>query len=267
VLALAFLAVLLVVALLAPWVAPYPPGRQFDLVADRAMPPSRLHWLGTDLSSRDLLSRVIFGARLSLAISLLAVVIASVVGTAWGALAGYVGGAVDGVMMRLVDGMLSIPRIILLLTIGALWGSPGPAQLAAVLGLTSWFSTSRLVRAEVLATKHRDFVAAARALGVGPRRILVRHLVPHALAPVVVSGALAVGHLVIVEAGLAFLGFGVPQPHASWGNIIRDGRMALTTAWWLSVFPGVALAGTVLSVNVIGERLRAALNPRQLPRP
>ena len=253
-------------AVFAPWLAPYDPAQTFD-VAARAQPPSAEHWLGTDSLTRDLLSRILYGARISLGISVLAVAVATIVGTAWGAIAGYFGGWIDRILMHVVDAGLAIPRILLLLGIVALWGSLSMAAIVLLLGFTGWFGASRLVRAEVRATRERDFVTAARAAGVTPLRLLVRHVLPHAMTPMLVAATLGVGQVVIVEAGLSFLGYGVAPPAASWGGLIRDGREMLGTAWWMSVFPGIALAATVLAVNVLGDRLRAALSTRQLPAP
>ena len=262
-----FLALLVLAALLAPWIAPFDPNQQFDLVAQRRQPPSAHHWFGTDSFARDVLSRVLYGARVSLGISLVAMLLASLLGTAWGAIAGFVGGMVDAFMMRVVDALLAIPRILLLLGVVALWGTLSVPALVVLLGLTGWFGASRLVRAEVRGARQRDFVVAARSLGAAPGRLLVRHILPQAIAPLIVAAALGVGHVIVVEAGLAFLGFGVPAPQASWGNLIRDGFDSFTGAWWLSVIPGVALASTVLAINVLADRLRLALNPRQLPGP
>ncbi|HSA54296.1 MAG TPA: ABC transporter permease [Gemmatimonadaceae bacterium] len=265
--AASFLALLVLAALLAPWITPYDPNQQFDLLAQRRQPPSGQHWFGTDSFARDVLSRVLFGARVSLGISFVAVLLASLLGTAWGAAAGWAGGILDAVMMRVVDALLAIPRILLLLGVVALWGTLSVPALVLLLGLTGWFGVSRLVRAEVLAARQRDFVTAAHSLGAAPVRVLVRHVVPQAAAPLLVAAALGVGHVIVVEAGLAFLGFGVPAPQASWGNLIRDGFDAFTGAWWLTVVPGVALASTVLALNVLVDRLRLALNPRQLHGP
>jgi peptide/nickel transport system permease protein len=258
------LAVIVVVAILAPWIAPYDPGHAPDIVRLKDRPPSADYWFGTDPYSRDVYSRVIHGARVSLSLSFLAVLLSSVVGLSVGAVAGYVGGIVDSALMRFVDACLSIPRILLLISVVALWGRPDLSTFIVVLGLTGWFGVSRLVRAEVLSLRERDFVTAARALGTGHARILVRHVVPHALAPVFVAAALGVGYVIIAEAGLSFLGYGVPEPDASWGAIIREGRDGFPTRWWLSVFPGLALVVTVLAFNTLADRLRAALNPRQL---
>ena len=260
------LVAIVLAALLAPWLAPYDPAQLLDLEAG-AQPPSADHWLGTDSLSRDLLSRILFGARVSLGVSALAVAVATIVGTAWGAIAGYAGGWVDRALMHVVDAGLAIPRILLLLGVVALWGALSTTSIILLLGFTGWFGASRLVRAEVRATRERDFAVAARATGATPARVLVRHVLPHALTPMLVAATLGVGQVVVVEAGLAFLGYGVASPAASWGSLIRDGRDLLGTAWWMSVFPGIALAITVLAVNVLGDRLRAALGARQLPAP
>jgi len=260
------LAVIALAALLAPWLTPYDPTQPLDMAA-RAQPPSAAHWLGTDLASRDLLSRLLFGARVSLGISVVAVAVATIVGTAWGAVAGYAGGWIDRVLMHVVDAGLAIPRILLLLGIVALWGTLSTTSLVLLLGLTGWFGASRLVRAEVRATRERDFAIAARASGASPSRVLVRHVLPHAMTPMLVAATLGVGQVVIVEAGLAFLGYGVAPPAASWGGLIGDGRDALGTAWWISVFPGIALSATILAINVLGDRLRAALGAHQLHAP
>jgi peptide/nickel transport system permease protein len=257
------LAVITLAALFAPWVAPYSPSYQPDPVALKLRPPSSEYWFGTDFTSRDVYSRVIYGARVSLALSFLAVLLSCVVGMTVGALAAYVGGLVDTVLMRFVDACLSVPRILLLISVLSLW-RPSVTTLIFLLGLTGWFGVSRLVRAEVLSLREREFVAAARALGTGHVRLLVRHVLPHATAPVLVAAALGVGHVIVAEAGLSFLGIGLPEPMASWGAIIREGRPSVTTRWWLSVFPGLALVVTVLAFNTLADRLRAALNPRQL---
>jgi peptide/nickel transport system permease protein len=266
VIAVVTLVLIAVAAVLAPWVAPYDPNQPLDVAAS-AQPPSSTNWLGTDPLSRDLLSRLLHGARVSLGISLLAVTVATIVGTAWGAIAGFAGGWVDRALMHVVDAGLAIPRILLLLGIVALWGSLSMSALVLLLGLTGWFGASRLVRAEVRATRERDFVTAAHASGVPEARLLVRHILPHALTPMLVAATLGVGQVVVIEAGLSFLGYGVAPPAASWGSLIRDGREVIGTAWWMSVFPGIALAATVLAINVLGDRLRGALSAQQLHAP
>lgn len=264
--AIAVLALIVLAALFAPVLAPYDPTRQFELTS-RLQPPSAQHWFGTDPVTRDVFSRVLYGARVSLAIAFLAVALTLCIGTTFGAVAGYAGGFVDSMMMRTIDACLSVPRILLLLAVLSLWGQLRALSLVLLIGVTGWFGVARLVRAQVVALRDRDFVAASRALGSVGIRTLVRHVIPHLASPVLVAATLGVGHVIIVEAGLSFLGFGVPQPQASWGSIIRDGREFIQVAWWLTVFPGLALVLTVLAVNVVSDRLRAAMNPRQLPAP
>jgi peptide/nickel transport system permease protein len=264
VLAIAVLGIIVAAAIFAPVFAPYDPARQFD-AALGARPPSAAHWLGTDPFSRDVLSRLMFGARVSLAVSAVAVLLSITVGTLYGAVAGYSGGRLDSLLMRGVDALISMPRILLLLGVLSLWGTLSASALILLIGITGWFGVSRLVRAEVAAVKDREFVEASRALGAGHRRLFVRHVLPHIGTPVLVAAALGVGNVVVVEAGLSFLGFGVPQPLASWGSMIRDGRDVMQSAWWLTLFPGLALVATVLAVNTLADRLRSALTPRQLP--
>jgi len=262
--AVAFLAILSLVALLAPVVSPYNPSDQLDIIRLKTQPPSLQHWFGTDIYSRDVFSRVVHGARVSLSIAFLAASFSALVGTAYGAIAGYVGGALDDLMMRVVDAILSIPRILLLLFIVAWWNGLSVPSLVLLFGLTGWFGVCRLVRAEVLLVREREFVAAACALGAPPWRILVRHIIPQVMAPVFVAATLAVGNIIVVEAGLSYLGHGVTQPHASWGNIILDGHDVLASGWWISFFPGLALVATVLAVNVVAERLQRALSGQPL---
>lgn len=265
-LAAAVLAILAIAGMLAPWIAPYDPFAILDMTA-RAQPPSWSHWFGTDPASRDLFSRVLYGARLSFGITAGAVALAMIIGTIWGAIAGFVRNWIGEAMMHVVEAGLAMPRIILLLAIASLWGSLSPVALAVILGLTGWFATSRLVRDEVRRVNALDFTRAAEATGLPRTRLLVRHVLPHAVTPMLVGATLMVGQVIVVEAGLAYLGYGLAPPTASWGSIIRDGRDVLSSAWWMSVFPGVVLAITVLAVSVVGDRLRAALGARQLPAP
>jgi peptide/nickel transport system permease protein len=250
---------------LAPWIAPHAPNEHLDVVALKFQPPSARFWFGTDSYSRDVLSRMLYGARVSLSIAILAAVLSAVVGLTFGAIAGYVGGTLDSFMMRFVDAMLAIPRVLLLITIIALWGEATVTSLVFVLGLTGWFGVSRLARGEALATRRRDFVAAARALGASHARVLVRHVIPHVMGPVLVAAAITVSNVIVLEAGLSYLGLGLPAPAPSWGNIIQDGYATLATTWWMTVIPGVALIISALAANTVADRLRAALNPRQLP--
>lgn len=253
-----------VVAALAPWLVPYPPTATPDIVALKNLPPSAAHPLGTDFASRDVFSRLLYGARVSLSIALLAILLSATVGTLYGAAAGYYGGRVDAVMMRFIDAALSIPRILLLITLLVLWGALPIAALILVLGFTGWFGVSRLVRAEVLSLKERDMVVAARALGARDREIIFRHILPNVLSPVVVAATLGIANVIIIEAGLSYLGIGVRPPLPSWGNMIQDGVSQIATVWWVSLFPGLAIIATVMAFNIIGDGLRDALDPRQL---
>lgn len=261
-LGLAAVLALYAIALLAPVLAPYDPAAQLDLEAGRLLPPTWAHPLGTDQFSRDLLSRLLFGARLSLWIAALAVLVAVTVGTAVGLAAGLAGGWVDALLMRAVDAALAIPRVFLLLVTLALWERGGLPALVLVLGFTGWFGTSRLVRAEVQSIRQRGFVLAARASGLPPWRIALRHVLPHVTAPVIVTATLGVGNTVLIEAGLSFLGLGVAPPRASWGNMIADSQPFLATAPWQGIVPGVALVATVMAFSLLGEGLREWLDPR-----
>jgi len=257
--------VLATFAVLAPWLAPHAPSELLDMATLKSLPPSSAFPFGTDPFSRDVFSRVIHGTRVSLGIALLAVTVSITLGTAYGAIAGYYGGNLDGVMMRAIDAALSIPRVLLLLAILALWGRVSLTTLVLVLGLTGWFGVSRIVRAQVLVLRGEEWALAARGLGVRSTRILWRHIIPNTLSPVIVAATLGIGNLIILEAGLSYLGMGVQQPTASWGNIMQDGSGSVATLWWLSVFPGLMIVLTVMAFNIVGDGLRDALDPRQLP--
>jgi peptide/nickel transport system permease protein len=252
---------LYIVALVTPLIAPYDPAFQGDLIAERLVGLSAVHPLGTDQFARDVLSRLLYGARISLLIGFVAVGISVTIGTLLGAVAGFIGGAADSVIMRFVDVVISFPRLILLITIIALF-EPSIFLITAVLGLTLWPGTARIVRGEVLALREREFVQAATALGFSKTRIILRHLIPNALGPVIVAATLGVGDTIVMEAGLSFLGLGVQPPTPSWGTMVSDGRGVLLNAWWLSTFPGLAIVFTVLSFNLVGDGLRDALDPR-----
>lgn len=247
-------------ALLAPLLAPYDPAAQGSLVQERLLAPSSAHLLGTDRYARDVLSRILWGARISLSIGFLAVLIAVTLGTALGAVSGYLGGWADEAIMRLVDVVLAFPRLVLLIAVVAFF-EPSLALVVLVLGLTLWPPTARLVRGEVLSLKEREFVQAARALGYSGPRIVFRHLVPNALVPVIVAATLGIGNTIVLEAGLSFLGLGVQSPTPSWGGMIADHQSQLLGAWWASAFPGLALVVTVLAFNFVGDGLRDALDP------
>lgn len=250
---------LFAVALLARWLAPYDP--DFIDLKQVLMPPSPAHLLGTDTLGRDVLSRIIFGARVSLLVGFVAVGIATLIGVLVGALAGYYGGVLDQILMRLVDLMLCFPTIFLILAVIAVLG-PSIWNIMAVIGLTGWMGVARLVRAEFLSLREREFVVAARALGASDARLIWRHLLPNALTPVMVSATLGVAGAILVESSLSFLGLGVQPPTPSWGNMLTMGKDNIEIAWWLSVFPGLAILVTVMSYNLLGEGIREAIDPR-----
>jgi peptide/nickel transport system permease protein len=253
---------IILIALLAPLISPYDPTAQPDILGLKNIAPSLSHPFGTDSFSRDVLSRCMYGARISLSVAALATAIAITLGTLYGAIAGYMGGVVDAVLMRFVDAALAIPRVLLLIAILALWNGLPLWLLIVVLGATGWFGLSRMVRAQVLALRDLDFVAAARALGATGPRILLRHILPNVLPTVIVAATLGIGHVIILEAGLSYLGLGVQPPVASWGSIIQDGADQIGTAWWISLFPGLLIVVTAIACNTLGDALRAALDPR-----
>jgi peptide/nickel transport system permease protein len=256
--------VLYLVALLAPLLAPFDPTVQGNLLTHRLTGPSPEHLLGTDQFARDILSRILYGARVSLGIAFVAVGIAVSIGTLLGAVAGFVGGRVDGLIMRFVDMVISFPRLVLLITIIALF-RPSLLVIVVVLGLTQWPQVARIVRGEVLSLRERAFIEAGRALGFSRRRILGRHVIPNVLAPVIVAATLGIGDTIILEAILSFLGLGVQPPTPSWGIMVADGRTNLLGAWWIATFSGMAIVLTVLSFNLVGDGLRDAMDPRQGP--
>jgi ABC-type dipeptide/oligopeptide/nickel transport system permease subunit len=265
--AAAVLALLCLVTICAPLIAPYDPSRQLDIIGLKDQPPSWAHWFGTDPFGRDVLSRVLFGGRVSLGIAVLAAFAATTVGVAYGALAGAADGATDDIMMRLVDVCLALPRILVLLAVIALWGHVSVLTLVLLLGLTGWFTLSRMVRAEVRSIRQREFVTAARALGASRREVTLRHVLPNLASTVITWATLDVGQVILLEAGLSFLGLGVQPPTPSWGNIMQDGADRLATLWWMSCFPGLMILITVGAVTLLGDRLREALDPRELPAP
>ena len=248
------LAVLVVLALLGPAALP-DPRAQPDLATGTLRPPTAAHLLGTDHLSRDVLSRVVTGARVSLGVAVGAVLLAVTLGAGVGLLAGYAGGWVDAALMRTVDAALAVPRIFLLLLVTATMERIPLGALVLILGVTGWFGTSRLVRSDVLRLKALDFVRGAEALGAGPGRIVGQHLLPNVLRPLTVATTLAVGDVILLEAGLSFLGLGVQPPTPSWGGMIYEARPYLVDAPWTSLAPGVAIVLSVLAVNLVGEAL------------
>ncbi|GBE00582.1 dipeptide transport system permease protein DppC [bacterium BMS3Abin07] len=250
---------LFVVALLAPVISPYNPD-EID-AGGILSPPASSHWLGTDDLGRDVLSRMIYGARISLLVGFVAVGISLIIGIIFGSVAGYYGGLADRIIMRFVDIMLSIPTFFLILAVIAFVG-PGIWNIMIVIGLTSWMGVARLVRAEFLTLRNREFVLSAQSLGLSRTRIMMRHMLPNGMAPVFISAILGVAAAILVESGLSFLGLGVQPPTASWGNILTLGKSNIEIAWWLSVYPGLAILVTVLGYNLLGEGLRDAIDPR-----
>lgn len=251
--------VLVALAILAPALAPWDANRPDvrKVLAD----PSRSHPLGTDQLGRDVLSRMLHGARVSLAVGFVSVGIATAIGIVLGAIAGYKGGSVDAVIMRLVDLMLVFPRFFLLLAVLAFL-RPSIWTIMAVIGLTGWMGVTRLVRAEFLALKEREFVLWSQSVGASGFRVIWRHILPNAMAPVLVAMTLGIPAAILTESGLSFLGLGVQPPYATWGNILNEGKDTIEIGWWLSFYPGVAILLTVLSYNLLGEGIRDALDPR-----
>ena len=253
-------AVLLMLAagVLAPALAPYSYSSQS--LTQRLQPPGPAHWLGTDGFGRDVLSRVIWGSRVSLQIGFAATALSLVVGTLLGGAAGYFGRAADHAIMRVADAFLSVPALFLILVVVALFGAT-LLNTALVIALVTWAPAARVVRAECLALRSRDFVHAAHALGAGHARILGRHLLLNALPVIVVQASLMLGQTILIESGLSYLGLGAQPPLPSWGNMVVEGRQFLASAWWIAAFPGLAIFVTVLGFNLFGDGLRDAFDP------
>ena len=254
-----FVLVLFLVAALAPLLSPYDPN---DIDRNQILEsPGISHPLGTDDLGRDVLSRMIYGSRISLAVGFVAIGLATLIGVILGAVSGYYGGWTDRFIMRFIDIMLSIPTFFLILAVIAFVG-PSIWNIMLVIGLTSWMGVARLVRAEFLSLKEREFVLAARAVGAGDLRIIFRHILVNSMSPVFVSAVLGVAAAILVESALSFLGIGVQPPTPSWGNMLTLGKDNIEIAWWLSLFPGLAILFTVLGYNLVGEGLRDAFDPR-----
>jgi len=267
VVALAYVALITMLALFAPLIAasrpsaPIPFGPNDADLARRLEEPSALHRFGTDDIGRDVLARMIHGARISLMVGFTATAISLIVGSALGALAGYYGGAADWIVSRVIEIVLCFPFLFLVLGIVALF-KPSLYTIMIALGLTSWTTEARFVRGEFLRIRDLDFAQAARASGARDARIIFRHLLPNALAPVLVSASFGVASAILIESALSFLGLGVPIPTASWGGILSVAEEHIQYAWWLALFPGVAIFLTVASFNIIGDRFRDAIDPR-----
>ncbi len=263
-LALAGCAVILVLAVAtlgAPLLTSYDP-EKVNLVQAK-QPPSREHIFGTDELGRDVLTRCLYGGRVSLGVALLAVALGISVGASLGLLAGYYGGVIDNLLMRLVDVVLSLPRYFLLIMIQAFF-TPSPVNVVVVIGATSWMQTARIVRSEALSIKEREFFHAARAVGARTPRLLLRHILPNVAAPIIVASTLGIADAILIEASLSFLGLGVPPYIPSWGNMLMSSRSSiLQRIWWTSLFPGGLIALTMLAFNFAGDGLRDVLDPRQ----
>ncbi|MCM0083427.1 ABC transporter permease [Geomonas sp. Red32] len=257
---LAVIAVLFLISFAAPLLTQYRP--ETINAWHVLLPPSSAHWFGTDELGRDVLTRIIYGARVSLKVGFVAVGISVAIGVVVGLLSGFYGGWTDSILMRLVDIMLCFPTFFLILAVIAML-EPSINYIMMIIGLTSWTGVARLVRAEVLSLKSRDFVLAARVLGASDARIIFRHILPNALSPVLVSATLGVAGAILTESALSFLGIGVQPPTPSWGNILTSGKDYIEFAWWLSLYPGLAILVTVLSYNLVGEGIRDALDPRR----
>jgi peptide/nickel transport system permease protein len=255
----AVVAVLFVLAVLAPLLAPWDPNAPDTRKI--LIGPSAKHPLGTDQLGRDVLSRMLHGARVSLAVGFVSMGIAALIGILLGAAAGFHGGVIDALIMRLVDLVLVFPRFFLLLAVLA-FVRPSIWMIMVVIGLTGWMGVARLVRAEFLSLKEREFVIWSQSIGATAFRIIWRHILPNAMAPVMVAMTLGIPAAIITESGLSFLGLGVQPPYATWGNILSEGKDAIEIAWWLSMYPGLAILVTVLSYNLLGEGIRDALDPR-----
>ena len=256
--ALFILLIIIGSAIFAPYISPYEP-QAMDL-SSSLEGPSKSHWLGTDKMGRDILSRIIYGSRVSLMVGIVAVGISGIIGIFLGSIAGYFGKWIDGVIMRLVDILLAFPSILLAISLVAVLGASIFNVMLAI-GAVSWVGYARLIRGEFLSLKNKEFVSAAEALGAKTHKIIFKHMLPNAIAPVIVMATLGMAGAIITESSLSFLGLGVQPPTASWGQMLSKGRTIIREAWWVSTFPGIAIMITVLSFNILGDGLRDALDP------
>ena len=254
---------LILLALTTPFIAPFDPDA-IDVGGQR-MAPQLGYLMGTDEFGRDVFSRVMYGARISLSIGFIAVALSASIGTVVGAVAGYFGGAIDKTLMWFVDLLLSMPRLVLLLAIVGFFRTSGAQSIfliVVILGLTGWMGVSRIVRSQILSLKEQDFIQAGRAVGLTSRRIIFNHLIPNAMAPVIVYSSLAIGSTILVEASLSFLGLGVPPPTSTWGAIVNDGREYMRSAPWITISPGLMIVLAVMAFNLFGDGLRDAMDPK-----
>lgn len=259
------IAILYLAALLTPLLAPYDPSVIENVLETRYLAPSASHLFGTDEFGRDLFTRALYGARVSLSVGLLAMLLSKVIGTSYGAVAAYFGGIVDATLMRLVDVVIAFPTFYLMLMLVGVFEAD-IVLIVLILGLTSWPGTARYIRGEILSLKEQGFAESARAIGLPPRLVIIRHLIPNAMSPVLVSAALSVAGMIGAEAGLSFLGLGIRPPTPSWGNMVSGGQDALLVAWWVAFFPGALLTLTLVSFSLFADGIRDALDPKVLMR-
>lgn len=250
---------MVIIALLTPWIAPYEYDAQnLDLGAS---PPSTAHWLGTDVFGRDQLTRIMYGSRVSLMVGFIATAVALLIGVFWGATAGYLGGRIDAFMMRTVDVLYALPFTIFIILLTVIFGS-SMLLLFLAIGAVEWLTMARIVRGQVLTLKQQEFVEAAVAIGLSPRDIISRHLIPNTLGPVIVYATLTIPSVILLESFLSFLGLGIQPPASSWGSLISDGVESMEAYPWLLIFPALTLSITLFSLNFLGDGLRDALDPR-----
>ncbi|MFT5578092.1 MAG: oligopeptide transport system permease protein [Paraglaciecola psychrophila] len=250
---------MIVLALLTPWIAPWGYEQQNLLLG--ATPPSAAHWLGTDVLGRDMLTRILYGGRLSLAVGFIATALALIIGVTYGAVAGYMGGTVDALMMRLVDILYALPIMIFIILLMVLFGR-SLLLLFLAIGAVEWMTMARIVRAQVQSLRRQEFIEAAVAIGLPPGRIIARHIIPNTLGPVIIYATLTIPSVMLLEAFLSFLGLGVQPPQSSWGLLISQGVETMEEYPWLLIYPGIALATTLFALNFLGDGLRDALDPR-----
>ncbi|MFV2044283.1 MAG: ABC transporter permease [Anaerolineales bacterium] len=258
---MALMGLIVALVILAPWVTPYDPN-EIDLKI-RLQPPDAQNLMGTDELGRDVLTRILYGGRISLLIGIAAMVVSVTIGTLVGAVGGYFGGKIDSIVMRLVDVFISFPSLFLLIMLASFLGT-SLVTIIFVIGLLSWMRVARLVRANFLTVKERDFIAAARALGVSGKRIVLQHLLPNSLGPVIVAATISVSLAILTESALSYLGMGIQPPQATWGNMLRFAQQQIGTAPWTAIFPGLMIFLVSIAINFIGDGMRDAFDPRQL---
>ena len=255
----AILLVMVVLAILTPWIAPY--GYEVQNLDLGATPPSAAHWLGTDIFGRDLLTQILYGGRISLAVGFIATAVALVIGVTWGAIAGYVGGRVDSVMMRFVDILYALPFMIFIILLMVVFGR-NILLLFLAIGAVEWLTMARIVRGQVIGLKNQEFVLAAKAMGVSNFSMFRRHLLPNILGPIAVYATLTIPQVMLLEGFLSFLGLGIQPPMSSWGTLIKDGVESMEEYSWLLVYPGITFTVTLFALNFFGDGLRDALDPK-----